>query len=372
MRSTPRLVPSLAAVLLVAAALVGLGTTATTAAAPALPSYGAPSAGAPTGAAARTARPAACARNGRYVWSHLERCGWAGPRSTGARPARCPGDRLRRLGHDPRGTIVIRQRGKVLACRQVVGCLSIEAPGVRLRDVAVRCTSGRSGEAANGTGVVKVQNGASLSMSHVGTNGMRGVHACVWHQGTRLTVRALDCRHVNDGIFSWSDTGFSRTTGDHVTVKASYLHDFTTRTANGHVDGYQTEGASHILLQHNTWLMTTDDHNSSNSAIAVWDSMRDSTDVTVRHNLIAGGGFAVYAHDYSPSDAAPAGGYSVRDVQFRGNVFSRRLFGCVGYYGVWFPRGRPTDGWHRSGNRVLETGQRIDDRNPSSGGRTCT
>jgi hypothetical protein len=100
--------------------------------------------------------------------------------------------------------------------------------------------------------------------------------------------------------------------------------------------------------------------------------MDDSSDFLVSRNLIAGGGFSVYAEDYSPSEASPNGGYTVTDVRFVDNVFSTRLFPCVGSYGVWFSRGAPTDGWRRAGNRVLETGQNLDNGNPSAGGRSCT
>jgi hypothetical protein len=39
---------------------------------------------------------------------------------------------------------------------------------------------------------------------------------------------------------------------------------------------------------------------------------------------------------------------------------------------VWYPRGAPTDGWNRSGNVVLETGQNIDKVNPTYQGWTCS
>ena len=58
-------------------------------------------------------------------------------------------------------------------------------------------------------------------------------------------------------------------------------------------------------------------------------------------------------------------------------MFSTYASGCVGLYGVWFTRpswpgqGGPTDGWHRSGNRVLETGQNIDSHNPTRNGVLC-
>jgi hypothetical protein len=259
----------------------------------------------------------------------------------------------------------------VLSCRRITGCLSIEAPGVRLHDLAIRCTSGRSGEAANGTAVIDVRPGASARINRVATNGLRGVHSCVWHQGSRLQVNRLDCHGVNDGIFSWSDSGRTGQ-GDHFAIRNSYFHGFTTRTANGHADGYQTEGAQHGRIVHNTWLMTSDAGNQANSAIAIWNGNRDSRDILVARNLIAGGGFSVYAEDYSPSESSPAGGNVVTDVRFVDNVFSRRLYGCVGNWGVWFSRGRPTDGWHRTGNHVLETRASVDAGNPSYQGRTCS
>jgi len=250
--------------------------------------------------------------------------------------------------------------------------LSIEAPNVTVRDVQIACTSGKTGTDANGTAVIYIDDGASATIDHVDLNGMNGVHACVWHQGVAMTAVAINCYGINDGIFSWADTDYSSTTGDHFTIRDSYFHDFTSKTSNGHIDGYQTEGAGDGLISHNTYLMTSDDNNSTDSAIAIWNSLKSSHDISVTNNLIAGGGFAVYAEDYNPSEENPAGGYTVTNISFVGNRFSTRLFGCVGYFGVWFPRGNPPDKWRRSNNAVLETGARIDTGNPTFAGRSCT
>ncbi|GAB3761275.1 hypothetical protein FB382_003333 [Nocardioides ginsengisegetis] len=350
----------------VLAALVGIApgpatarTTSTTA------STASPTTG-PTASA-----PSECATSGTYVWSHLHACGWPSGGTTGPQAKNCPGGTLTPRGDNNQSVIHLRTAGALVSCQQIKGCLSVEAPNVVIRDVAVQCTSGRTGEDANGTAVISVTHGASAKIVRTATDGLRGVHACVWHMGTALEVNRLDCKHVNDGVFSWASSGDS-SEGDHFTVLNSYLHSFTTRTANGHIDGYQTEGASHGLIRHNTLLMTSDDNNSSDSAIAIWDGQKSSSDILVKHNLIAGGGFSVYAHDYSPSDSNPSGGFSVTDVRFVDNVFSKRLFGCVGQWGVWFTRGQPTDGWHRSGNEVLETQADIDDQNPENGGQVCS
>jgi hypothetical protein len=275
------------------------------------------------------------------------------------------------MGTSTTGKVRLSTAGQLVSCRAITGCVDITATDVVLQDVTVTCTSGKQGEAANGTGAVVVGTGASATISHATINGMSGVHACVWHNGVRLGVVAINCSGINDGVFSWTPGGNG---GHNVSVRDSYFHDFTTKTANGHIDGYQTEGASHVVIDHNTYLMTSDSpggDNDTDSAIAIWNSMANSTDFTVSDNLIAGGGFSVYAEDYSPSESSPSGGYTVTDVHFNDNVFSTRLFSCVGSYGVWFPRGAPSDGWHRSGNRVLETGQIIDSANPTANGHTC-
>ena len=60
------------------------------------------------------------------------------------------------------------------------------------------------------------------------------------------------------------------------------------------------------------------------------------------------------------------------NIRFVNNRFSTIHYGCVGYWGVWYPRGAPTDGWKRTGNTVLETGATIDTGNPTNNGSLCS
>jgi hypothetical protein len=230
------------------------------------------------------------------------------------------------------------------------------------------------GGGANGSGVIKIQNGADAIIDHVETDGLNHTHSCVWHQGTAMAMSAVNCHGVNDGVFSWADVGYSPTTGDLFTIADSYFHDLTTNAANGHMDGYQTEGASNGVIRHNTYALTT----TATSAIAIWNGRKSSANITVDNNLISGGGFSAYAQDYHPSEASPAGGFTVTGITFTNNKFSNRLSGCVGQWGTWFYRaswtykGGPTDGWHRTGNIVLETGENLDGSNPHVNGVLCS
>lgn len=290
------------------------------------------------------------------VWDDLSGCGWPGPGNTGY-PAGTAFSRTVSNG------VVVTTDNTVIDGWDVRGGIEVRARNVVIRNSRVTMSAG----GADGSGVVSIRPGASATIERTTLNGLNATHACVWHEGSSMKVDAVDCSGVNDGIFMWATQVGVDGTGDNFTITNSWLHGFTTQAANGHIDAIQTEGAKHGLIRHNTIDVAQD----QNAAVALWNGRKSVDDVRVDGNLIAGGGFSVYAEDYSPSEANPAGGYSVTNVVITGNVFSTVHYGCVGYWGVWFPRGAPTDGWRRSGNVVLETGQVVDGGNPSSAGRTC-
>ncbi|MGI8665603.1 MAG: hypothetical protein ACR2N4_06185 [Jatrophihabitans sp.] len=326
---------------------------------------------APTSAAPTSSAPAPtgnCA-NPKNPWASLEACGWAGPANTGYRSANCPNGLTVNSGSTTR-VIAVTKANTVISCQRITGSLDIQANNVTISDSYVSYDGGGVG----GSGVSKIEDGASATVDHVEINGLNHTHSCVWLQGTAGVVRNINCYGINDGIFSWADTKYSATTGDNFSITDSYFHTFTANAANGHIDGYQTEGANNGVIKHNTYLMTSD----ADSAIAIWDSLKSSSNIAVSNNLITGGGFSVYAEDYSPSESNPVGGFTISNITFTGNTFSTHAAKCVGGYGTWFARptwkyqGGPTDGWHRSGNVVLETGEKIDANNPHVNGTLCT
>lgn len=348
--------------------------------------------------------PGQCASGGTYLWSHLESCGWPGPANTGYDASQCPGGALNSVGSSMSQVITISANNSTYSCKKVTGCLYVTGTNVTISNVKITCDSGKKGTAVDdagpeGHGGIYIEDGASATIASAEIDAHKGTHACVWHQGTSLSISKLNCYNADDGIFSWSDTNYSQTTGDNFTIKDSYFHDFTKTTSNGHIDGYQTEGAANGLIDHNTFYMTSDDSNYTDSSIAIWNSLRSSHDITVKNNLLTGGSFSVYAQDYSgpgtnracskdgeynasnnPGGAINGSGCNtVTNIIFTNNSFSTILkpsSQCVGFGqgwdgGVWvvkpnFPpyQGAATDGWHRSGNKVLETGENIDNSNP--------
>lgn len=317
-----------------------------------------------------------CASGGSYLWANLAACGWPDASNTGPVLSQCGGSLTADSGSQSR-TITISASNTTYNCKNTTGCLYITGTNVTISNVKITCNMGLKGTDANGKGAVYIEDGASATLTNVEINASKGVHACVWYQGTSMTATGLNCYNADDGIFSWADTGYSQTTGDNFTIKDSYFHDFTNTTSNGHIDGYQTEGAGNGLIDHNTYYMTSDDSNYTDSAIAIWNSLRSSHDITVQNNLFSGGGNTIYAEDYSPSESSNSGGYSTTNITFKNNRFSTIFGQCIGFGpgwdgAAWFHVG-PTDGWRRTGNTVIETGENIDNNNPHfSNGSLCS
>ena len=307
----------------------------------------------PTTPAPSTADPA-CSTN--QVWQQLDSCGWPGPATTGHPDGQT-------FSKTVTGGLVVTADNTVIDGYKISGGIQVRAKNVTIRNSWVT----NSARGANGSGVVTVTPGASATIERNLLDGLNDTHTCIWHMGSSMTARRNECTHVNDGIFSWAEQTGVDGTGDNFTIENNWLHAFTTQAGNGHIDGYQTEGAKHGVIRHNT----IDVSQGQNAAIAIWNGRKSSGDILIENNLLAGGGFNVYAEDYSPSEASPAGGYSVTNVRFVDNKFSNVHYGCVGYWGVWYTRGAPTDGWRRSGNVLLETNANLDASNPKVNGSLC-
>jgi hypothetical protein len=303
---------------------------------------------------ASTKMPASCTTSA--VWSNLVACGWAGASNTGY-----PDGQV--FSRTVSGGLNITVDGTVIDGYKISGGVNVNAKNVVVKNSWITNSAG----GVDGSGVVTLQPGASATIDHSLLDGLNATHTCIWHMGASMVATANECTGVNDGIFSWAATVGVDGTGDNFTISDNWLHGFTTQAANGHVDAYQTEGAKNGVIQHNTFDVAQD----QTSAIAIWNGRKTSANIAVSNNLIQGGGFSIYAEDYSPSEASPAGGYSVTNITFTNNRFSNSRYACVGTYGVWYTRGAPTDGWHRSGNVLLETGQNLDGNNPIVNGWEC-
>lgn len=309
-----------------------------------------------------TGTPAQCASGGTYLWNNLETCGWPGAGNTGV----------------PAGTTLTNASGRTISTnntiidgQNITGNITVNATGVIIRNSKITYT----GNGGGGSGAIKVLANATATIENVEINGQTQVHTCIWHEGSSIAIRKVNCHDVEDGMFSWAQGTGSAISGDNFTIEDNYIHDLGGNESNGHYDGWQTEGAANGVIRHNTFRTSPD----GTSLIAIWNSQKNSTNITVENNLLAGGGFSIYAQDYHPSESSPSGGNTVTKITMKDNKFSTILDNCIGGFGVWFYRagwqpyqGGPTDGWNttaggssRSGNKILETGFNLDNGNPA-------
>lgn len=295
-------------------------------------------------------------------WADLEGCGWPGTGSTGPRTANCPNG-LTPNGTSTTGKVTITEDNAVLSCQRFSGTVVIQAKNVTIRDSSVTV----DGQGGNGGGAIVVNDGGTAVIEYVEIDGLGRSHACVWHQGEGVTVTAIECRGMVDGLVAWPRTEFSPTAGDNFVLRDSYFHSFTHAASNGHIDGFQTQGATNGVIEGNVFDMPA----SGNSAVSIWNTRKNASDIQVIGNLMTGGQFTVYAQDNHPSTTG-SGGNTVTDITFTNNRFSTRADVCVGNWGPWYHDPKlsysagPTDGWNRSGNVIVETGQNID-----GGNHTC-
>jgi hypothetical protein len=153
--------------------------------------------------------------------------------------------------------------------------------------------------------------------------------------GSGVTVLNCHIHHVGNAI----------ETETPLVAEGNYIHDiYEPDGTDWHADGIQTPMSSHgVTIRHNTVF----GRDPSTSAI-MGTPTDPATDVLIEHNLLAGGGYTVYA--------GPGTNYRVAD-----NHFSTQLHPKVGYYNIWYWDPSEDGDVVRSGNLIHETGAPAND-----------
>lgn len=233
----------------------------------------------------------------------------------------------------PSGPISVTTAGTVLDGLEVQGAIDVAADDVVVRNSRI---IGR-GE----WGVILRPDADNLLIedSEIRGDGTHQLGKGVFNIGGMLTVRRTDISVVTDGIMT-----------DHGLIEDNYLHD--PRYFDGdHVDMIQSgtgpsPGMS-LVIRHNTIVNPY----GQTSAVALFQDFGVAHDVLVERNLLAGGGYALYA-------GAGRFGHSYR-IQIVDNAFSRQVFPDGGQHGpvaYWDPAGTGNV-WR--GNVWLDTGEPV-------------
>ncbi|MFI6174798.1 hypothetical protein ACIA8R_04590 [Nonomuraea sp. NPDC051191] len=234
---------------------------------------------------------------------------WPGPDNTGVPD----GVRLR-----PSDSLVVSEKGAVIDGLDVTGYITVEADDVTIRNTRVRGQQ-------DWWGILQREGRTGLTVedSEIFGNGKVRTQFGILNQGKLITVRRVDVHTISNGILTQQGL-----------VEDSYVHD-PKYYAGDHTDMIMSTGppapGTELVIRGNTVINTLD----QTGAIALFQDFGVSRDVTVQGNLLAGGGWSLYA-------GAGAKGRS-SNIKVIGNVFSRRVWPKGGFAG-------PVSYWDKNGS----------------------
>ncbi|NYI59709.1 right-handed parallel beta-helix repeat-containing protein [Cellulomonas soli] len=191
------------------------------------------------------------------------------------------------------GGIRVTQAGQVIDGLDVDGDISIEAPGVVIRNSRIH---------GSGTYGVYVRSG-SVTITDTEIFGFENAIA-----GSSWTASRVDIHSTyGDGVKLGSD----------VVLEDSWIHDMTP-SSGAHADGAQMQsGVTNLTIRRNVIDMTTAE--GANSALFLAPDQGPSTDgpVLVEQNVLDGGHYTVFCVDGND------GQYVVGNITIRSNTFGR-------------------------------------------------
>jgi Ca2+-binding RTX toxin-like protein len=243
----------------------------------------------------------------------------------------------------PAGTTLTRYTGPhtVSAAGTVIngksmGCITVRAPGVVIRNSKISCSGGYAVYAGDGdfSGTPLVVEDSEVDCNLTGGNGFGEAN---------ITVRRVDIQGCENGF----------DVNQNITVEDSYIHDLYNggsahtdgaQMAAGHYEnGHVVDGSRNVTFRHNTIYGMGADGSFGTSAII--SNRGADRDILIQNNLMAGGAVALYCEQ-----GAKGKNYRVLD-----NHFSRRFGRKVGYYGV----STDCSDEVQSGNVYHETGKPV-------------
>lgn len=223
-------------------------------------------------------------------------CGYPDATNTGV----TPGTTLRASG-----CVNASTDGQVVENLSISGCtINVTAKNVTIRNV-------RMSLASIDMFAVIVRSGASATIQNVEISGLDKTgkslqYAILSQTDNRVTVDRANLHHCADCI-----------QGEAMVVTNSYIHDLA-NPPGAHVDGFQCNSSCGVTLTGNTILNEWD----QTATIALFADFGTPRNSVIRGNLLAGGGYTVYA-----------GGSNATGIEVTGNRFSRLYSSRGGNWG---------------------------------------
>ncbi|MFK3984951.1 hypothetical protein ACI2K4_31845 [Micromonospora sp. NPDC050397] len=243
---------------------------------------------------------------------------WPGAQSTGVPP----GTQLR-----PSGSLDLREPGAVVSNLDIVGCVTVRAKNVTIRNSRITCDSATFS-------IRTYESVRDLVVEDVEINGMGKNSSAVCC--ANYTLRRVNIHNVIDGPRLSANT----------TVVDSWIHDLA-RTPDSHNDTLQTTGGDNIVVRHNR----LEPHRPGtsdplNACLMIGSTTSDSvTNLLVEENYCDGGNYSIGVRD----DLVAS------NIVIRGNRFGRNFrYGVIArsdHVGITWDRG--SNVWFDSGQPVV-------------------
>jgi hypothetical protein len=218
------------------------------------------------------------------------------------------------------GDVVLSNAGEVYTNKRIKGTLTVTACNVTIRNVEVDAGEAFSGNSTPDLFAIWLQEAdtCGVTVDHVSTisNGYVTTSIRV-ARGGPVTITNSKMLGAQLGILGVA-AGVVR--GNYIELGSNMRGD--------HNDSVQGDGASNLVLDHNTLL----NPNDQTSALALYTEYGNNNNITVTNNLMAGGGYTCYCGDgASDNNGKPA---RAVNVTFVNNVFWRKYFASGGNFGA--------------------------------------
>ena len=237
---------------------------------------------------------------------------------------------------NPGGAVDVTGNGAVLSGLYIPYTLNIAASNVTVKDVKVE-TSGQSsfGIAVRHTSGVTIEN-STISGVNAGAGRVMAGIKDIYSDSAGLAVLDNDISEASTGV--QMESGL---------IQGNYIHDMG-YIAGDHLDGVHSTGGvtAALTIEHNTIL----NNFGQTGAVVLTEDFGVQANRVVTDNLLAGGGYAIYAGQNS-------GGQPVSNIRVTNNRFGDLYYRQAGQYGAvadFNPAGTAWSGnvWDSSGRVV--------------------
>ena len=213
---------------------------------------------------------------------------------------------------DSRGWVQVTGNGAVLSGLYIPYNLNIAASNVTVKDVKV-VTSGQSsfGISVRHTSGVTIENSTISGVNASAGRVMAGIKD-IYSDSTGLAVLNNDISEASTGV--QMESGL---------IQGNYIHDMGS-IAGDHLDGIHSTGGvtASLTIEHNTIL----NNFGQTGAVVLTEDFGVQANRVVTDNLLAGGGYTIYAGQNS-------GGPPASNISVTNNRISTTYFPKGGQYG---------------------------------------